>query len=257
MSADARGNRLADKVVVVTGGASGIGRAVAVRAAAEGAGAVVIADLDPKPREGGPPTTELVEALGSVARFVEVDVTDPDSITSMVDAADALGGADVLATCAGVSATGDFLEVTAAQLRRVMSVNFEGTYFACQSVARSMVARGAPGAIVTISSVGGIRGFGHATAYSASKGAVRTFTAALADALAPHGIRANAVHPGQVDTEMLRVEMHGGSSIRIPLGRKGRADEIADVVVFLASEQSSYMTGASVIVDGGFNAVIG
>src|SRR5690606_21783507 len=134
--------------------------------------------------------------------------------------------------------------------------NFEGTMFACQAAARSMVARQTAGSIVTVSSVGGMRGFAHAATYSASKGAVRTFSYALADALGPHGIRVNVVHPGQVDTEMLRVEMRGGSSIRIPLGRKGLPDEIANLILFAASDKASYLHGSSLVIDGGYSAVI-
>ncbi|MDO9398043.1 MAG: SDR family oxidoreductase, partial [Herbiconiux sp.] len=186
----------------------------------------------------------------------ETDVTDPDSWRRVMAAADEFGGVDSLCNVAGISDRVDFLTVDLERLRRVMSVNFEGTFLGSQAAARSMVERGRAGTIVNISSVGGMRGFAHASSYSASKGAVRAFTYALADAVAPHGIRANVVHPGQVDTEMLRVEMNGGSPIRIPLGRKGEPAEIADAVVWLASDLSSYVTGASIVVDGGYSAVI-
>ena len=244
------------RVVVVTGGSSGIGRALCLRAAEEGAAAVVVADRTPVGREGGTPTHELVRESGGVARFVETDVTDPASWAGVIAAADEFGGVDSMCNVAGISDNVDFLSVDLERLRRVMSVNFEGTFLGSQAAARSMVDRGAAGTIVNISSVGGMRGFAHASTYSASKGAVRAFTYALADAVAPHGIRANVVHPGQVDTEMLRVEMRGGSPIRIPLGRKGRASEIADAVVWLASDLSSYVNGASIVVDGGYSAVI-
>jgi len=138
----------------------------------------------------------------------------------------------------------------------MMAVNFEGTLFGCQAAARSMVAHGKGGNIVNISSVGGMRGFKLSSVYSASKGAVRTLTYSLADALAEHGIRVNAVHPGQIDTEMLRQDMDGGSRIRIPMGRKGRPEEVADLVLFLGSDLASYIDGSSVIIDGGYSAVI-
>ncbi|WP_291056560.1 SDR family oxidoreductase [Herbiconiux sp.] len=247
---------LTGRVVVVSGGSSGIGRALSVRAAEEGAAAVIVADLAETGREGGAPTAELVEQAGGAARFVRADVTDPDSWLEVIAAAEEFGGVDALCNVAGISDTVDFLEVDLERLRRVMAVNFEGTFLGAQAATRSMIATGKTGTIVNLSSVGGMRGFAHASTYSASKGAVRTFTYALADAVARYGIRANVVHPGQVDTEMLRVEMRGGSPIRIPLGRKGQAEEIADAAIWLSSDLSSYVNGASIVVDGGYSAVI-
>ncbi|MBM9468123.1 SDR family NAD(P)-dependent oxidoreductase [Nakamurella leprariae] len=241
---------------MITGANSGIGRATAVRAAEEGAAAVIVAAPSLTAREGGAPTTELVEQAGATARFVPTDVRDPAAFDAVVAAADEFGGMDTLANVAGISDRVDLLEIDLERLRRVMSVNFEGTFLGSQAAARSMIRTGKHGSIINVSSVGGMRGFAHASTYSASKGAVRAFTYALADAVAPHGIRANVVHPGQVDTEMLRVEMGGGSPIRIPLGRKGRPHEIADTIVWLASDLSSYVNGASIVVDGGYSAVI-
>jgi NAD(P)-dependent dehydrogenase (short-subunit alcohol dehydrogenase family) len=247
---------LTGQVVVVTGGSSGIGRALCRRAAEEGAAAVVIADRVEVGREGATVTAELVAAAGAEAVFIETDVSEPASWTAVVAAADRFGGVDTMCNVAGVSDNVDFLEIDLERLRRVMSVNFEGTFLGSQAAARSMMARGASGSIVNISSVGGMRGFARASSYSASKGAVGAFTYALADAVAPYGIRANVVHPGQVDTEMLRVDMRGGSPIRIPLGRKGEAAEIADAVIWLASDLATYVNGASIVVDGGYSAVI-
>ncbi|RFA08974.1 hypothetical protein B7R54_06870 [Subtercola boreus] len=247
---------LTGRVVVVTGGSSGIGRALCLRAAEEGAAAVIVADRVETGREGGASTVSLIEATGATAVFVECDVTEPASWLDVTAAADVFGGLDALCNVAGISDNVDFLRVDLPRLRRVMAVNFEGTFLGAQAAARSMIATGKRGTIVNVSSVGGMRGFAHASTYSASKGAVRAFTYALADAVAPHGIRANVVHPGQVDTEMLRVEMRGGSPIRIPLGRKGEAAEIADAVVWLMSDLSSYVSGASIVVDGGYSAVI-
>lgn len=244
------------KVVIVTGGSSGIGRSVCLRAAAEGARAVINGSREEIGRGVETTTTQELDALGIEHRFVRTDVTRSEDLAALFAVAEEFGGVDVLVNSAGISDSVDFLEVDQERLRRVMSVNFEGTFFACQAAAKSMIANGKKGAIVNISSVGGMRGFAHASTYSASKGAVRTFTYALADAVAPYGIRANAIHPGQVDTEMLRVEMKGGSPIRIPLGRKGDADEIANTVLFAASDLASYVHGASIVVDGGYSAVI-
>jgi NAD(P)-dependent dehydrogenase (short-subunit alcohol dehydrogenase family) len=245
-----------EKVVVVTGGASGIGRAVCRRAAEEGARAVVVVDRSETARDGGPTTVELLQELDTPHAFIRTDVREATAFAPVIEAADGFGGVDALITCAGVSDRVDALELDAERLHRVMETNLDGTLFACQAAARSMIARGAPGALVTISSVGGMRGFAHAAAYSASKGAVRTLSYALADAFGPHGIRVNTVHPGQVDTEMLRTDMGGGSSIRIPLKRKGTAEEIGNVALFAASDLASYLHGASLVVDGGYSAVI-
>jgi L-rhamnose 1-dehydrogenase len=244
------------RVAVVTGGSSGNGRAIAIRLAEEGAKAVIVASLGTEPREGGRPTHELVAELGVISRFIATDVADVDQVRAAVAAAEEFGGVDIMVNNAGIVDSRDFLEITPEQLEKVMSVNFTGTFFGAQAAAQAMIAHGRPSSIINISSVGGMRGFSHATSYSASKGAVRTFTYALADAMGPHGIRVNAIHPGQIDTEMLRTEMKGGSPIRIPLGRKGTAREVADTVVYLASDLSSYVHGASIVVDGGYSAVI-
>lgn len=250
------GTLVEGQVVVVTGASSGIGRATALRAAAEGAAAVIVADLSPTGREQLEPTAEVIARTGVPARFVTCDVTDPAAFAAVIEAADSFGGVDLMANVAGISDRVNLLDVDLERLRRVMSVNFEGTFLGSQAAARSMIEGGRRGSIVNVSSVGGMRGFSHASTYSASKGAVRAFTYALADAVAPHGIRANVVHPGQVDTEMLRVEMNGGSRIRIPLGRKGTADEVADTILWLGSRYAGYVDGASIVVDGGYSAVI-
>lgn len=247
---------LSGLVVVVTGGSSGIGKAICHRAAEEGAHAVIIADLTEKGRDGGRSTADEVAERGAIARFVQTDVANPGSFEAVIRVADEFGGVDAMVNNAGISDRVDFLDVDLERLRRIMSVNFEGTFFGAQAAARSMIATGKQGSIINLSSVGGMRGFAHASTYSASKGAVRSFTYALADAVAPYGIRANAIHPGQVDTEMLRTEMRGGSPIRIPLQRKGEARDIANTAVYLASGLSSYVTGASLVIDGGYSAVI-
>lgn len=255
------GRLLEDRIVVVTGGSSGIGQAICLRAAAHGAAGIVVADLNEEDRgsgEGpGPTTVELLSAYPQVStKFVRTDVSHPDQFGPVIAAAEELGGVDVMVNNAGISHRVDFLEVDQEQLRRLMAVNFEGVFFGSQAAARSMVELGKKGSIVNFSSVGGMRGFGHATTYTASKGAVRAFTYALADAVAPYGIRANAIHPGQVETEMLRREMEGGSPIRIPAGRKGTPEEVANAVVFLASGMADYVNGASLVVDGGYSAII-
>jgi NAD(P)-dependent dehydrogenase (short-subunit alcohol dehydrogenase family) len=242
-------------VAVVTGGASGIGRAVAERLASHGARAVVVADRREDPREGGVPTTELVRSAGAEAVFVEADVTVPAEAEAAVAAADALGGVDVLVTAAGIARRGSFLEVTEADYDAVMDVNAKGTFFTAQAAARRMVDRGG-GSIVLVSSTGGLKGQSDLAVYTASKGAVRLLAYSLAAELGRAGVRVNALHPGLTETEMTRTDLGridtgSASQTRIPLGRAGQPGDIADAVVWLASPMSAFVHGSSLVVDGG------
>ncbi len=247
---------LQGKVAVVTGGASGMGRAISVRMAEEGAAAIVVADRREDPREGGPSTTELVAATGAKCEFVATDVTRPDQMAAAIGRATVMGGLDVMVNNAGVFGVEDFFEWTEEDYDRVMDVNVKGLFFGCQAAAKAMRGRG--GAIVNLSSIGGLRGTGAFPAYCASKGAVRLLTYALGDLLGPLGIRVNSVHPGVIDTSMTRIDARivgdGGEnlgSVAIPLGRVGQPRDVADAVVYLASDLASYVTGTSLIVDGG------
>jgi NAD(P)-dependent dehydrogenase (short-subunit alcohol dehydrogenase family) len=250
---------LEGKVVVVTGGASGMGRAISVRAAEEGAAAVLIADLRREPREGGQPTADLVVAAGAKCQFVETDVTRPNDLQQAVAAADSFGGIDVMVNNAGVFSREDFFEWTERDYDRVMDVNVKGVFFGCQAAARAMRGRG--GAIVNLSSIGGIKGGGLFPTYCSSKGAVRLLTYSLGELLGPLGIRVNAIHPGMIDTSMTRVdaplvgeEGESLSRISIPLGRVGQPRDVADAAVYLASDLASYVNGTSLVVDGGRTA---
>jgi NAD(P)-dependent dehydrogenase (short-subunit alcohol dehydrogenase family) len=250
---------LTGKVVVVTGGASGMGRAISVRAAEEGAAAVIVADLRQEPREGGEPTADLVVAAGSKAHFAQTDVTRPEDLERAVAAAFPYGGIDVMVNNAGVFGREDFFEWTEADYDRIMDVNVKGVFFGCQAAAKAMRGRG--GAIVNLSSIGGIKGGGLFPTYCSSKGAVRLLTYSLGELLGPLGIRVNAIHPGVIDTSMTRVdaplvsgEGESLSQIAIPLGRVGQARDVADAAAYLASDLASYVNGTSLIVDGGRTA---
>jgi NAD(P)-dependent dehydrogenase (short-subunit alcohol dehydrogenase family) len=250
---------LAGKVVVVTGGSSGMGRAISVRAAEEGACAVVIADTRNEPREGGEPTPDLVAAAGAKCQFVDTDVTRPDSLARAVAAAGPFGGIDVMVNNAGVFGPEDFFAWTESDYDRVMDVNVKGVFFGCQVAAKAMRGRG--GSIVNLSSIGGIKGAGAFPTYCSSKGAVRLLTYSLGELLGPLGIRVNAIHPGVIDTSMTRIdaplvneEGESLSQISIPLGRVGRARDVADAAVYLASDLASYVNGTSLLVDGGRTA---
>jgi NAD(P)-dependent dehydrogenase (short-subunit alcohol dehydrogenase family) len=245
-------------VAVVTGGASGIGRAIALEFADEGA-TVVVADRTEDPREGGTPTHERIETDGRQAAFVETDVSDPGDLVDAVAVATEFGDLDVMVNNAGILRMREFTDVTEAEYEETMAVNAKGAFFGCQAAANAMLDGDADrGSIVNVSSTAGIRGAGDYVAYCASKGAIRLLTYALADRLGPDGIRVNALHPGAVESEMTRADSRvvgtdRGDAFRekIPMQRLGRPEEVADAACFLASDESSYVNGESLLVDGG------
>ncbi|MGE3287211.1 MAG: SDR family NAD(P)-dependent oxidoreductase [Pseudonocardia sp.] len=245
---------LAGQVAVVTGGASGLGRAAALRLGSAGISAVVVADLRREPREGGAPTTDLLADMGVASTFVPCDVADVAQVRVAVAAAERFGGVTILVPAAGILRMEDPLAVTEQDYDAMMDVNVKGAFFAAQAAASSMVDGGRGGAIVLISSVGGEIGSASLPTYNMSKGAVRMLARSLAAALGPRGIRVNAVHPGVVRTAMttadtrLAVDEDGSG---LPLRRLGEPDDVADVIVYLASPLSGYVAGTSVFVDGG------
>lgn len=243
---------LEGETAVITGGASGIGRAIALEFARHGA-TVVVADVDETPREGGLPTQErIAEETASGATFVDCDVTDVDDLTAAVDAADDYGGVTTMVNNAGLFRTERFLDVTPGEYEELMAVNTFGPFFGSQAAARKMVDRDS-GCIINVSSINGLVGHGGYVTYCASKGAVTSLTYALADALGPDGIRVNAIHPGSVDTSMIAdVEIGEEFLSQIPIGRVGAPEDVAGVAVFLASDLAGYVTGESVVVDGGY-----
>lgn len=247
---------LAGKIAIVIGGASGIGRATALRFAEEGA-SVVVADLRREPREGGPPVDEAIEAAGGMCRFVPCDATSQDGLEAVFAAADELGGLDVLVHTAGLFQGRALTEIDDAHLDRMLAVGVKAPLLASQAAAQRMLQRGG-GSIIHFSSLSGIRGSGGFVVYSAVKGAIRALTSALAEELGPQGIRVNAVAPGMIDTAMLRIDVD--TLVRadpaeiarvVPLGRPGRPADVADVAVFLASDLSRYVTGVTLPADGG------
>ncbi|PSP90776.1 3-ketoacyl-ACP reductase [Halobacteriales archaeon QS_4_66_20] len=249
---------LTDRVCVVTGAASGIGRSIALAFADHGA-AVVVADIRREPREGGRPTYEVIQEDGGTARFVETDVSNPDDLERAVAVAAEEGALNVMVNNAGVLEWREFTEVTEAEYDRTMDVNAKGTFFGCQAAAKAML-DGDGGSIINLSSTAGIRGAAAYPSYCASKGAIRLLTYALADDLGPEGIRVNAIHPGAVESEMTRAdsrvvdtEREDAFTEETPLGRLGQPEEVADAAVYLASELSSYVNGESLLVDGGIS----
>ncbi|MGD9734384.1 MAG: SDR family NAD(P)-dependent oxidoreductase [Solirubrobacterales bacterium] len=236
--------------VLVTGAGSGIGRATAEHLAAEGA-VPLAADVDLAGAEA------TAASCGGGA--LRLDVTDPDSWGAALAEAGPLDG---LANCAGVDVPGDNIEdCTPDAWRRAMAVNLDGAFLATQRVARKMIEDGRSGSIVNVSSVLGIVADGETVAYGASKAAVRGLTASAALALAEHGIRCNTVHPGYIRTPMTErwlAELPGGEQALTalhPIGRLGEPADIARLIAFLISEDSSYVTGSELAVDGGYLAV--
>jgi glucose 1-dehydrogenase len=247
-------NRFQGKVALVTGAAQGIGLATVKRLIAEGA-RVIGADLNPD-------TVRILAAAG--ARGVVADVSVEESVRTLVDAAvGAEGGIDVLVNNAGVTSPADFLEYPIAEFERVMRINVLGALMLSQLVARHLVARQAPGAIVNVSSINGEVAIPKQTAYVISKGALNQLTKVMAVSLAEYGIRVNAVGPGTIATEMSRSRILATEDsrrrmlLRTPLGRAGEVDEVASVIAFLASDDASYVTGEIVNIDGGRLALNG
>lgn len=252
---------LEDKVVVVTGAASGIGRAIALCVARHGARRVIVGDIRDEPLEGGEPTVAQLERLGTPAQFVRVDVSDRAAVDALMASTDDHGGVDVMVCNAGITLPADGPFVDADDFRRLMAINVDGVFLCAQAAAAQMQALGKPGTIVLMSSMGGVRGTAFTVAYSTSKGAIANLARALADGLGPSGIRVNAVCPGVIDTHLVRttpdMTVAAGAFVeRTPLRRLGRTDEVADAVVYLASDLSSFVTGTTHMVDGGLTAVI-
>ena len=251
--------RVQDKVCIVTGAGSGIGRASAIRLAEEG-GLVLVADVN---LDGADETVAIIESAGGQARSRAVDVSDRQAVDEMVAAAVAQwGSVDVLVNNAGVNIPGVVHELTDDVIERTLDVNVKGQIFGCRAAIPHMLRQGS-GSIINISSVNGVVSEPYLALYSASKGASVMWTKGVALDYAKSGIRCNVICPGWVDTPInyAHAEMLGGlqkvydtiDSFQ-PIGRPGEPREIAHVVLFLASDEASFMTGSVVVVDGGMTS---
>ncbi len=251
--------RLKGKVAVVTGGNSGIGRAAAVLFAKEGA-KVVIAALD---STKGQAVVNEIRQFGGEAIFVQTDISREDEIKSMVaQAMVKFKRIDILFNNAGIELTKPVTETTAEELEKVLSVNLKGVFFGCKHAIPYMTRHGG-GSIINTASTAGIVGFPNMAAYSASKGAVVLLTKQMALDYAKQGIRVNCVCPGAIMTPMVERFINKSPNPEEtkkqlagmhPIGRMGKPEEIANAVLFLASDESSFVTGHSLIVDGGLTA---
>jgi len=238
------------RTALVTGGARGIGFACAEALAADGF-KLILSDVN---ADG---VAEAADRIGNGTLAIHCDMGDPAQIGALFDRIEAEAAPiSVLVNNAGIALPGSFLDYPVEDFQKVLSVNLTGVFAATQRAAKSMIASGTRGAIINMSSINAVVAIPAIPAYCASKGGVMQLTKASALALAPHGIRVNAVGPGSIDTEMLagvnaNPEALRTALSRTPLGRIGDAREIADTVAFLASDKASYITGETIYVDGG------
>lgn len=252
-------NRVSDRIAIVTGAGSGIGQASAIRLAEEGA-KVICADINLQAAQN---TSEQITSAGFSAEAYQIDISDSQACNNLINhAVSKFGAIDILVNNAGVNLPGVFHEVTNETIDRTLNVNVKGAMFLTRAVLPHML-KNSRGSIVNMSSVNGLVSEPYLSVYSASKGAIVMFTRGIALDYAKTGIRCNAICPGWVDTPInhAHAKMLGGldhvyktiDSFQ-PIGRPGTSREIANVVLFLASDESSFMTGSIVSADGGMTA---
>ena len=252
----ASGKTLENKVAIVTGGAQGIGYAIAERYLREGA-EVVICDIDDDQGEAAETASRKIGRT----KYLHCNVAEKLDVHNMVASAlDEFGNIDILVNNAGIVATADFLDLKEEDFDRVLSINLKGAFLCGQAVARQMVDQIAsgrePGAIINMSSVNAVFAIANQVPYSISKGGINQLTKVMALSLATHGIRVNAIGPGSIMTQILQSVANDKAAMdrimsRTPLGRIGDPSEIAGVALFLASNDASYITGQTIYADGG------
>ena len=246
--------RMQGKSVIVTGGASGIGLASVERCLEEGANAV-IADLEGS--EGASRAAELNGKHAGTCLFKACDVTDTAQVDRLfADTVDELGGVDAVFNNAGIGGIAPSDEVSDEEFLRIIDINLSGVFRVARAALRVMYRQGS-GSIVNCASILGVFGQSQTAAYTAAKGGVVNMTRSLAIEAAPKGVRVNAIGPGYIDTPLLEAlddDMLQGLINLHPLGRLGRSEEVANAFLFLASDEASFITGTTLMVDGGFTA---
>ena len=246
--------KLEGKVALVTGSSSGIGQAIAIRLAKEGANIIINYRSS---REEAQETQEQVEATGRQAQIVQADVSVVEEVRKLVEAGiEAFGKLDILVNNAGIEKRADFWDVTEADYDKVIDVNLKGVFFGTQAMVQHLRETGQPGRIINISSVHEELPFPHFTSYCASKGGVKMMMRNLAVELGPLGITINNVAPGAIATPINQELLNNPEQLKkvtqnIPLGRLGEPEDVAGLVAFLASDEAKYITGSTFYVDGG------
>ncbi len=248
--------RVEEQVAIVTGGANGIGRATAELLAEEGA-RVAVTDVDV---ETGRETAGAIRGAGGAAAFFEHDVaSEADWERVVADVQDAFGVPDVLVNNAGIYQIEPIDEITVEDWRQLMDVNVTGVFLGMKHCTPLMREQG-QGSVINVSSVAGLVGVSGHACYGASKGAVRTMTKDAAIELAEAGVRVNSIHPAYIDTQMADygAEAQGASKEELeamhPIGHMGEPDDVAYAALYLASEESAFVTGTELVLDGGFTA---
>ena len=246
--------RLQGKVAIITGSSSGIGQAIAVRMAAEGAAVVI--DYVGRP-EGADDTVSAIEKAGGKTIVVQADVTKMSDLQNLVEQAyTQLGRCDILVNNAGVEKGADFQNVTEQDYDLVLHVNLKGPFFLSQAFVQRLLAAKQPGRIINISSVHEDMVFPHFASYAASKGGLRMLMRNLAVELGPSGITVNNIAPGAIITPINKNLLTDKPELdallkNIPLGRLGTSAEVAGLAAYLASQEAGYITGSTFIIDGG------
>jgi len=246
--------RLEGKVAIVTGAGSGIGQGIAIQLAAQGAKVLIDYIGDPA---GAKATQAAIQQAGGEAEILAADVTNADDIRNLVDTAwSRFGSADILVNNAGMEKHADFCDVSEADYDHVLAVNLRGPFFLAQAFVRRLRDAGKPGRILNISSVHEDMAFPGFTSYCISKGGMRMMMRNLAVELGPLGITVNNIAPGAIATPINTALLNDKPKLaallnNIPLGRLGKPEDVASLIVFLASDDASYITGSTYVVDGG------
>jgi Dehydrogenases with different specificities (related to short-chain alcohol dehydrogenases) len=246
--------KLEGKTVLITGGSQGIGQGVAFRLAEEGADIVIDYVGSSQPADA---TVAQIQKRGRRALAVEADISSVDQIHSMMkQAVDSFGGVDILINNAGVEKHASIWEATEHDYDLVLTINLKGAFFATQAFVQHRMAVKKPGKIINVSSVHEELPFPHFTSYCASKGGMKMMMRNLSIELAPYGITVNNIAPGAIETPINTALLNDPAKLKallsnIPLGRLGQVNDVGGVAAFLASADADYITGATIVVDGG------